>query len=87
MNKLVTAALCGSLALCGAQAFASSSSTGAAASDESHSTATRQKLMTECMSHEAKSNTEATEACRTQVDSELMDIKNAGTGQGQQKPR
>jgi hypothetical protein len=43
--------------------------------------------MTECMSHEAKSNTEATEACRTQVDSELMDIKNAGTGQGQQKPR
>jgi hypothetical protein len=38
------------------------------------------------MSHEAKSNTEATEACRSQVENELMDIKNAGTGHGQQKP-
>jgi hypothetical protein len=86
MNRFVTAALCGSLAFCGAQAFANSSSTGGTASGEPNGTAAKQKLMGQCMSHEAKSNTEATEACRSQVENELMDIKNAGTGHGQQKP-
>ena len=86
MNRLATAALCGSLVFCGVPAFASASSTSGAVSANSNSASLKQKLMKECMSHEAASNTGATEACRSQVESQLTDMKNAGTKPGQQKP-
>jgi len=79
MNRFVTAALCGSLAFCGAQAFAGANSTGGTAPGESNSPAVKHKLMSECMSHEGKSNIEATQSCRSQVQSTLMEMKTGGT--------
>ncbi len=86
MNRLTTAALCGSLVFCGAPVLAAASSTGGAVPGNSTTTSLKQKLMRECMSHEGPSNTEAKGACNSQVESELMDMKNAGTRPGQQKP-
>ena len=86
MNRFVAAALCGSLAFCGAQAFANANSTGSNAPADSSTLALKQKLMRECMSHESKSYVGAKDACRSQVASQLTDIKTAGKGPGQQKP-
>lgn len=79
MNRFVTAALCGSLAFCGAQAFAATNSTGETATGESNTPAVKQKLMSECMSHEGRSNIEATQSCRSQVESTLVEMRSAGT--------
>jgi hypothetical protein len=86
MNRFTAAALCGSLVFCGAQAFASTTSTEGTVQGESNTTAVKEKLMTDCMSHEAASNTGAKMNCQSQVENQLTDIKNAGTKPVQQTP-
>lgn len=86
MNRLTTAALCASLAFCGAQAFATTTSSARSASSPSSTSALEHKLMRQCMSHESKSYAGAKAACQAQVTDQLVDIKTAGKGPGQQKP-